>query len=133
MAVEELTETQVLTLEQFGIIKTPKPPKLDVLVREIAKRHGRLTLSVDGEGAVASVGLTGAAFDAVSDNPSLAIVDALTQALIAEPQQISFFEGNAKLSEQTSEALRRLKERHQAQTEQGAADGETPKEGDNDA
>lgn len=132
---EELTEVQRMALEQFGILKTPKPPKVDALIKEIVKRKGEVTLKVSVDGASANVALSGKGFDALSDDPCFAVSDALTQALLAEPQQISFFEGRPDLDDETTARLRELKAKAEAQRQaeqQRAEDAPSHEEGSTD-
>lgn len=117
MAVEEMPDTMRVTLEKFGVVKTPKPPTVDRFIKAIIARKGKLTLSCSPDGVSANVRLSGKGYDDISDNPSIAIGGAFTQALLAEPGQISFFGGDPTLGDETQERLRKVKERRENESE----------------
>ena len=116
------------TLEDFGVIKAPKLPSLDTRVKAIRERGGTVALDYQDRGCTATVGLSGNTFDAFNDAPARAVAEAFTQALLAEPKQVSLFGGDGTLPDETRsrlEELKRKREREQEQTE-GEADQESP-------
>ena len=68
------------TLEDFGVIKAPKLPSLDTLVKAIRERGGTVALDYQDRGCTATVGLSGNAFDAFNDSPALAVALAVAVA-----------------------------------------------------
>jgi len=70
---------------------------------------GTVALDYQDRGCTATVGLSGNAFDAFNDSPALAVAVAFTQALLAEPKQVSLFGGDGTLPHETRSKLEELK------------------------
>ena len=101
------------TLEDFGVIKAPKLPSLDTLVKAIRERGGTVALDYQDRGCTATVGLSGNSFDAFNDSPALAVAVAFTQALLSEPKQVSLFGGDGTLPDETRSKLEELKRKRE--------------------
>ena len=112
------------TLEDFGVIKAPKLPSLDTLVKAIRERGGTVALDYQDRGCTATVGLSGNAFDAFNDLPTLAVAVAFTQALLAESKQVSLCGGDGTLPDETRSKLEELK-RKREQERSGDSKDET--------
>lgn len=97
------------TLEDFGVIKPPKLPRLDTLITAIRERGGTISLDYQDRGCNATVGLSGNAFDAFNDSPARAVAEAFTHALLSEPKQVSLFGGDGTLADETKSRLEELK------------------------
>ena len=92
------------TLEQAGIV-IPKLPSLDHLMKKIRDRHGSVAVALDGNGATAQVSLGNGAHDGAGTEPAVAVARALAAALQAEPQQMQFWDVNARVVEEEPVAL----------------------------
>lgn len=90
----EMPQEQRAVLEDFGVVKPTKYPKLDALLKEIVSRDGAVTrFTYDSRnGCAASVRLQGNSFDALNDDPTAAVAEAFIQALQAEPRQAGLFD-----------------------------------------
>lgn len=107
------------TLEDFGVVKPPRLPKLEVLVNEVRRRSGTVALDYTDKGAKATVGLSGNRFDAIADTPAKAVAEAFCQALLSEPAQVSLFGGDGTLNDETRARLDELRKRREAEEAQG--------------
>lgn len=101
------------TLEDFGVIKPPKLPKLDTLINAIRERGGTVSIDYQDRGCNATVGLSGNAFDAFNDSPARAVAEAFTHALLSEPKQVSLFGGDGTLADETKSRLEELKRKRE--------------------
>ena len=119
----EMNETIRATLEDFGVVKPPKLPKLDVLVNEIRKRGGTVQFNYTDRGCTAQVGLSGNTFDAFHDSPGRAVAQAFSQALLAEPQQTQLFGGDGTLTDEAKARLDELKKKRQNDQQTDPKDG----------
>lgn len=98
----QLDPEDAAVLIHAGLMTMPKMPKpkanLASLVKKAVKRGYRVELDIDGDWdpgaemqATATVMVMGDAWSAISDDPGVALAQALARAIRArEPQQVSF-------------------------------------------